>query len=42
MTHMAQPNIRIIALGVMKFTILVDPFIGHHYFILICLIYEWE
>ena len=36
---MAQPNIRIIALGVMKFTILVDPFTVICTIYSVCLIY---
>ena len=39
---MATPNILIPALGVMKFTILVDPSLDIITIYLVCLIYAWK
>ena len=42
MTYMATPNIRTLALGVLKFKILVDPSLVIITTKLVCLIYAWE
>ena len=42
MTYMASPNIRTSAMGVLKFTILVDPSLVIIIIFLVCLIYAWE
>ena len=42
MTYMATPKIGTPALGVMKFTILVDPSLVIITIYLVCLIYAWE